>query len=116
MKIFQCVNNDSGRITNGWDDSNGLDASHYEPCFGEPGSYTIITTDIGNSQNWQTFRQKRNDALAKSDFALVADFPISSDFLIALKAWRQTLRDLPQANASISDPETIVIPEMPDLK
>ncbi len=62
------------------------------------------------------FRKQRDLALAATDFAMMSDYPIAEDKLELLITYRQTLRDLPEMNADSSDPMSITIPPMPELK
>ena len=56
-------------------------------------------------------RGQRDALLAKTDYLLAADYPISEERLEEIKTYRQALRDVP---AQEGFPETIVWPKAPD--
>jgi len=60
--------------------------------------------------SFATIREYRNKLLNDSDWALVSDTPLTESEVTDLKAWRNSLRDLP---ASQEDPDDIVFPECP---
>lgn len=55
-------------------------------------------------------RDYRTFLLNQSDWAVVADSPLSASDLSSVKTWRQELRDLPTADA---DPDKITVPDCP---
>ena len=55
-------------------------------------------------------RQYRNKLLNDSDWALVSDTPLTESEVTDLKAWRTSLRDLPESQ---ENPDDIVIPDCP---
>ncbi len=55
-------------------------------------------------------REYRNKLLNDSDWALVSDTPLTESELTDLKAWRTSLRDLPESQ---ENPDDIVIPDCP---
>ncbi len=57
-------------------------------------------------------REKRDKLLAESDYLLMADYPISSEALVALKTYRQALRDVPEQSGF---PKTIEWPSKPEV-
>lgn len=65
------------------------------------------------SDPWIGIRTRRDELLAASDVAVVADkwAAMSSDAQAAWTAYRQALRDLPQNQ---TDPENITWPTSPD--
>jgi hypothetical protein len=56
-------------------------------------------------------RRQRDALLAKTDYLLASDYPISEERLEEIKVYRQALRDVP---AQEGFPETIVWPETPE--
>lgn len=61
---------------------------------------------------WDEVRSKRDMKLAETDKYVLPDYPISAENLIAMKAYRNDLRDLP---GEIADPRMeIEWPEMPE--
>lgn len=54
-------------------------------------------------------RERRNQLLADTDYLLATDYPIASDRLTAVKAYRQALRDI---SAQAGWPYDIVWPTM----
>lgn len=64
-------------------------------------------------QAWDKLRAERDSRLAQSDKYVLEDYPISSENLIAMKAYRNDLRDLP---SEIADPRLPVEwPEQPEV-
>jgi hypothetical protein len=55
-------------------------------------------------------REYRNKLLNDSDWALVSDTPLTESEVTDLKAWRTSLRDLPESQ---ENPDDIVIPDCP---
>lgn len=55
-------------------------------------------------------RQYRNTLLNDSDWALVSDAPLTESEVTDLKAWRTSLRDLPESQ---ENPDDIVFPDCP---
>lgn len=60
-----------------------------------------------------TVRAKRDALIAKTDFLLAADYPISAEDLEEVKAYRQALRDVPQ---QAGFPDAVEWPTMPEVK
>lgn len=56
-------------------------------------------------------REKRDGLLAETDYLLMPDYPISSEALVALKTYRQALRDVPE---QAGFPSKIEWPEKPE--
>ena len=59
-------------------------------------------------------REKRDRLLAETDYLLMPDYPISSETLASLKAYRQALRDVPEQSgfpASIEWPTLELVEE-----
>ncbi len=62
---------------------------------------------------WVQVRAQRDMKLAETDKYVLPDFPISAENLLAMKAYRDDLRDLP---GQIADPRLAVQwPEMPQV-
>lgn len=61
-------------------------------------------------EQWTAVRVQRGARLAASDWTQVADAPLSSPAVVAWRAYRQALRDIPE---SFEDPSSIVWPEKP---
>ena len=59
----------------------------------------------------QSAREKRDQLLAETDYLLMPDYPISSETLASLKAYRQALRDVPE---QAGFPSKIEWPEKPE--
>ena len=57
-----------------------------------------------------SIREYRNKLLNDSDWALVSDTPLTESEVTDLKAWRTSLRDLPESQ---ENPDDIVIPDCP---
>lgn len=57
-------------------------------------------------------RSKRDYLISQTDYLLQPDYPISTEQLEEVKAYRQALRDVPEQDGF---PETIVWPEMPTV-
>lgn len=56
-------------------------------------------------------REKRDQLLAETDYLLMPDYPISEEALVALKTYRQSLRDVPE---QAGFPSKIEWPEKPE--
>ena len=57
-------------------------------------------------------RANRDNLIAKTDYLLTSDYPISAEDLAAVKVYRQALRDVP---AQKGFPKTVTWPEQPDF-
>lgn len=57
-------------------------------------------------------REKRDELLTETDYLLMPDYPISSEALVALKTYRQSLRDVPEQSGF---PKTIEWPSKPEV-
>ena len=137
MKIFKSTNIASGLVTNQWDDSQGLDASYYEPCFGLPirqvpifnedgseqrdvdgnlilqtlpAEYTISTEDLGDAPRWAQIRSKRDALLTSCDWTQLSDSPLEPEKKVLWATYRQSLRDLPNTQADVNN---IIYPTKP---
>lgn len=55
-------------------------------------------------------RQLRNQKITKTDYLLMADYPISEEDLMSIKEYRQALRDVPN---QLSFPINIEWPDLP---
>lgn len=58
-------------------------------------------------------RRQRNYLLAVSDWTQLADSPLSAEEKQEWKVYRQSLRDLTDTYADVTDPTQIVLPELP---
>lgn len=71
-------------------------------------------SDIGKNLHplikWAELRKSRNAALAACDFAIMPDYPLSDADRVAVAAYRQALRDIPDQGA---DPDAVEWPEKP---
>lgn len=56
-------------------------------------------------------REKRDELLTETDYLLMPDYPISEEALVALKTYRQALRDVPE---QAGFPSKIEWPEKPE--
>ena len=56
-------------------------------------------------------RSKRDYLLSKTDYLVSGDYPISAEDLVKVKAYRQSLRDIP---AQAGFPETVIWPNEPE--
>lgn len=75
------------------------------------GSFQIVATpEPTNEELKEQARQKRDTLIAKTDYLLMPDYPISAEDLETVKTYRQKLRDVPQQNGF---PKTIAWPELP---
>lgn len=59
---------------------------------------------------WAAIRTRRNQLLRDTDFTQLPDYPVTEAQRAEVKAYRQTLRDIPEA---IEDPSKFVWPVMP---
>ncbi|SEI12651.1 tail fiber assembly protein [Pseudomonas asplenii] len=73
-----------------------------KPIFQTPSLHPII--------KWELIREARDTDLAASDYALMADYPLTDGERTALTAYRQSLRDIPDQG---DNPDNIVWPEKP---
>ncbi len=64
---------------------------------------------------WHRVREKRDTLLAKTDYLMLQDIPISEDIVSAYREYRQQLRDLPQ-NTNVKDPSIIDVSINPKLR
>jgi len=67
------------------------------------------------SARFTRLRAERDTRLAATDYLLMPDYPISAELLTAVKAYRQSLRDLPSQSGAPWDGggETTPWPAMP---
>ena len=61
----------------------------------------------------EKLRSQRNEKLRQSDFSMLPDYRLSRENEEEWKAYRQSLRDIPE---TVEDPENPVWPEPPQLK
>ena len=62
---------------------------------------------------WSTVRGQRNTLLNESDWTQVADSPLTNSKKAEWATYRQTLRDLPSAQSSVTDIANITWPTEP---
>ena len=67
---------------------------------------------IYNQGHTSLIRQQRNKALAETDWTQVADAPFSEEEQAQIRAYRQSLRDIPQQEGF---PSSYSIPELPSI-
>ena len=67
-------------------------------------AFNSVETDILA----ESIRSKRNQLIADTDHMLLPDYPITSEQLIAVKAYRQELRDIPEQSGF---PTNVIWPE-----
>lgn len=74
--------------------------------------YTVGDELLTDEDRAKSIREKRDQLLAETDYLLMPDYPISSEALVALKTYRQALRDVPEQSAF---PKTIEWPSKPEV-
>jgi len=79
--------------------------------WGDPSTYTIVETDLGNSVQMATVRSQRAQLLAACDWTQLTDSPLTSDKKTAWATYRQALRDLPDQPGF--DPNNFTWPTAP---
>ncbi len=72
------------------------------------GAVVSYTPDI-----WKKVRRNRNLLLTESDWTQVADSPLTDSKKAEWVTYRQTLRDLPSAQSSVTDIDNITWPTEP---
>lgn len=72
------------------------------------GAVVSYTADI-----WKKVRRNRNLLLTESDWTQVADSPLTDSKKAEWVTYRQTLRDLPSAQSSVTDIDNITWPTEP---
>jgi len=84
------------------------------------GSYTVEEYKIIDGEAvaqtvsiWSTVRGQRNTLLNESDWTQVADSPLTDSKKAEWVTYRQTLRDLPSAQSSVTDIDNITWPTEP---
>lgn len=73
--------------------------------------YTVGDELLTDEDRAKAAREKRDELLTETDYLLMPDYPISSEALVALKTYRQALRDVPE---QAGFPKTIEWPEKPE--
>lgn len=73
--------------------------------------YTVGDELLTDEDRAKAAREKRDQLLAETDYLLMPDYPISSEALVALKTYRQSLRDVPE---QAGFPSKIEWPEKPE--
>ncbi len=58
-------------------------------------------------------RATRDSLLEKTDYLLMSDYPISEEYLVKVKEYRQQLRDITEQE---SFPKNVVFPTLPEEK
>lgn len=74
--------------------------------------YTVGDELLTDEDRARVAREKRDQLLAETDYLLMPDYPISSEALVALKTYRQALRDVPEQSGF---PKTIEWPSKPEV-
>lgn len=74
--------------------------------------YTVGDELLTDEDRAKAAREKRDQLLAETDYLLMPDYPISSEALVALKTYRQALRDVPEQEGF---PKTIEWPSKPEV-
>ncbi len=74
--------------------------------------YTVGDELLTDEDRAKAAREKRDHLLAETDYLLMPDYPISSEALVALKTYRQALRDVPEQEGF---PKTIEWPSKPEV-
>lgn len=74
--------------------------------------YTVGDELLTDEDRAKAAREKRDRLLSETDYLLMPDYPISSEALVALKTYRQALRDVPEQSAF---PKTIEWPSKPEV-
>lgn len=74
--------------------------------------YTVGDELLTDEDRAREAREKRDQLLAETDYLLMPDYPISSEALVALKTYRQALRDVPEQEGF---PKTIEWPSKPEV-
>ena len=74
--------------------------------------YTVSDELLTDEDRAKAAREKRDQLLAETDYLLMPDYPISSEALVALKTYRQALRDIPEQSGF---PKTIEWPSKPEV-
>jgi hypothetical protein len=67
-------------------------------------------TRLQSIATWSAVLTRRNELLNQSDYMMMPDYPISTEYREKLAAYRQALRDLTKQE----NPEAIVWPEFPE--
>lgn len=74
--------------------------------------YTVGDELLTDEDRAKSIREKRDQLLAETDYLLMPDYPISSEALVALKTYRQALRDVPEQEGF---PNAIEWPSKPEV-
>jgi hypothetical protein len=75
-----------------------------------PSSLSLIEDPLKSSPLWAKLREERNKKLAECDYTVLADADLTTAQKTAWKAYRQSLRDLPEVS---QDPDSVVWPTKP---
>lgn len=67
---------------------------------------------LSDDEKWQQVREKRNNLLAKSDWAVLSDSPLTDKNKQKYIEYRQALRDLP---SKYNNPDDVVYPDQPKV-
>ncbi|MCG9552699.1 phage tail assembly chaperone [Vibrio sp. Isolate32] len=63
----------------------------------------IVTTDGLVEEEWLEVRERRDALIAQTDWVMMPDAPLSAETKESYLAYRQALRDLPQAYSSAEE-------------
>ena len=93
-----------------YDPSESVIAKHNLTPISEEEFNSIVTAinTPTTEQLAESIRSKRNQLIAETDHMLLPDYPITSEQLIAVKAYRQELRDIPEQSGF---PTNVIWPE-----
>ena len=88
----------------------GIIQGHYDRATQKivDGVVTSYTPDI-----FPEVRRKRNTLLSESDWTQMSDSPLSASKKTEWATYRQTLRDIPTAQSSVTDIDNITWPTKP---
>lgn len=83
-----------------------------------------VSTNLINGEDASTFAKiadavkRRNELLSATDWLVVGDSPLTDSEELAIRAWRQELRDAPQGDEwrDPSAPGFLNVPPMPETK
>lgn len=90
MKIFKVFKN--GVLTNQWDDSCGLNANYYEPCFGKPERW--VSEDEEDVSNALDFKQEfLPNGDTRTIYKLPAEYEVVEEDITVELAKNQLIAD-----------------------
>lgn len=93
-----------------YDPSESVIAKHSLTPISEEEFNSIVTAinTPTTEQLAESIRSKRNQLIAETDHMLLPDYPITSEQLSAVQAYRQALRDIPEQSGF---PTNVIWPE-----